>query len=188
MTNDSNSVAQPSESHAQAFGSLVPVRLGLAQDVRHKSVMSLNRLLAHTMALRDLYKKFHWQASGATFFELHQLFDKHYGEQEAIMDEIGERIQTLGGVARATARDIVEETRLARPPGGIEGSQAQLHRLLGAHELVLGEARPLATSAADIGDLGTNDLIVRLVRANEVQSWYVWRQSSDVVAIPPNEC
>ena len=108
---------RPIDSQTQAFGSLVPVRLGLAQDVRHKSVMSLNRLLAHTMALRDLYKKFHWQASGATFFELHQLFDKHYAEQEVLMDEIGERIQTLGGVARASARDIVEETRLARPPG-----------------------------------------------------------------------
>ena len=176
---------RPTDSQTQAFGSLVAVRLGLAQDVRHKSVMSLNRLLAHTMALRDLYKKFHWQASGATFFELHQLFDKHYGEQESLMDEIGERIQTLGGVARATARDIVEETRLARAPGGIEGSQDQLHRLLDAHELVLGEARPLATSAADTGDLGTNDLIVRLVRVNEVQSWYVWRQSSGTVAIPP---
>src|SRR5262245_7522457 len=89
----------------QAFGSLVPVQLGLGQDVRHRSVQSLNRLLAHTMALRDLYKKSHWQTYGATFFELHQLFDKHYDEQVALMDELAERIQTLGGVARALAQD-----------------------------------------------------------------------------------
>jgi len=165
-------------SVTQAFGSLMAVRLGLAQDVRHRSVMSLNRLLAHTMALRDLYKKFHWQAAGATFFELHQLFDKHYAEQEALMDELGERIQILGGVARATAKDIVEETRLARSPNGIESTPDQLHRLLGAHEMVLGEVRPLAASAAEVGDIGTNDLMVRLARVNEMQSWYIWRQSA----------
>jgi len=176
MAPDSSSTAQATPT-SQAFGALVPVQLGLAQDVRHRSVMALNRLLAHTMALRDLYKKSHWQTSGATFFELHQLFDKHYAQQESLMDETGERIQTLGGVARALARDVVEESRLARGPSGIESAHDQLKRLLDAHELVLGEARPLAAQAAETGDVGTNDLIVRLVRINEGQSWYVWRQS-----------
>lgn len=62
----------------QAFGSLVPVRLGLGEEVRHRSVAALNRLLAHTIALRDLYKKSHWQTSGSNFYELHLLFDKHH--------------------------------------------------------------------------------------------------------------
>jgi starvation-inducible DNA-binding protein len=179
-----NVVPAESTSLTQAFGSLVPVHLGLTQDVRHRSVMALNRLLAHTIALRDLYKKSHWQTSGATFFELHQLFDKHYREQEGLMDEVAERVQTLGGVAMALAKDIAEETRLARGPAGIENSAAQLLRLLNAHELVLLEARPLSSAAAGTGDVGTNDLIVHLVRVNELQSWFLWRQSA-IPSLPP---
>jgi len=169
----------PESAHVtQAFGSLVPVHLGLAQDVRHRSVQALNRLLAHTMALRDLYKKAHWQTAGATFFELHQLFDKHCKEQEALMDLLAERVQTLGGVARVLAQDIVEETRLARGPGGIESATDQLRRLLDAHEFILLEARPLSSEAALSGDVGSNDLMVDLVKTNELQCWLVMRQSS----------
>jgi starvation-inducible DNA-binding protein len=168
---------QPEKSPVtQAFGSLVPVRLGLDEDVRHRSVSALNRLLAHTLALRDLYKKAHWQTSGATFYELHLLFDKHHDEQEALMDAIAERVQALGGVALALAHDIAEETRLARAPRGVESARNQLRRLVDAHEFVLVEARPLSREAASAGDEGTNDLIVsQVVRTNELQSWFVWR-------------
>lgn len=160
----------------QEFGSLVPVRLGLAEEVRHRSVAALNRMLAHASAIRDLYKKAHWQTSGATFYELHLLFDKHHEEQEALMDAIAERVQTLGGVALALAHDVVEETRLARAPRGVESARNQLRRLVDAHEFILLEARPLAREAASAGDEGTNDLMVsQLVRTNELQSWFVWR-------------
>jgi len=162
------------ESIIQPFGSLVPSRLGLSEQVRHRSVAALNRLLAHTMAMRDLYKKSHWQTSGATFYELHLLFDKHYGEQVELMDSLAERVQTLGGVTLALAQDIAEETRIARAPRGRESVPAQLRRLLTAHETVLGEARPLAHEAAEAGDDGSNDLIVsEVIRTNELQSWFI---------------
>ncbi len=161
---------------SQSFGSLAPVRIGLPEEVRHASVSALNRLLTHTMAMRDLYKKSHWQTAGITFLELHQLFDKHYDEQVALMDALAERVQALGGVARALAGDVVSESRLARAPHGIETPHHQLERLLDAHEFVLGEARPLAREAAERGDDGTNDLLVsQLIRTHEMQSWFVWR-------------
>lgn len=160
----------------QAFGSLVPVRLGLSDEIRFKSVAALNRLLAHTTAIRDLYKKAHWQTSGANFYELHVLFDKHHDEQSLLMDVLAERVQTLGGVARALVQDIAEESRLSRAPSGVESSPNQLARLLDAHEFILLEARPLARDAAAAGDEGTNDVIVsQVVRSNELQSWFVLR-------------
>lgn len=99
----------------QDFGSLANVRIGLSAEVRAQGVHALNRLLAHTMAIRDAYKKAHWQTSGATFHQLHLLFDKHYGEQVLIMDAIAERVQTLGGVTFALAQDVVDESSIARP-------------------------------------------------------------------------
>lgn len=176
-------IGQPEAGEiVQAFGTLAPSRLGLGEAVRAKSVAALNRLVAHTMAMRDLYKKAHWQTSGATFYGLHLLFDKHHGEQLELMDALAERVQTLGGVALALAHDVVEETRIARAPRGREGVLAQLRRLVDAHEIVLQEARPLAREAAERGDEGTNDLIVsQVVRTNELQSWFVHEhlQASD---------
>jgi len=171
-----------SDPVSQSFGSLVDVRIGLSAEVRHASVSALNRVLAHTMALRDLYKKSHWQTAGLTFLELHQLFDKHYEEQAALMDTLAERVQTLGGVARALAGDVATESRLARAPSGIETPHHQLARLLDAHEFVLAEARPLAREAAERGDDGTNDLLVsQVIRTHELQSWFVWRHIPRVV-------
>jgi starvation-inducible DNA-binding protein len=163
----------------QEFGHLAPVRLGLGDVVRHNSVASLNRLLAHTIALRDMYKKSHWQTSGATFYELHQLFDKHHEEQEQWMDALAERVQTLGGVAVALATEVLQETRLARGPRGVENAANQMLRLVDAHEFILREARPLARYAAEAGDDGTNDLIVsQIIRGNEMQSWFIYRHLS----------
>jgi starvation-inducible DNA-binding protein len=163
-----------SNSILQAFGTLVPSQLGLHEQVRAQSVAALNRLVAHSMAMRDLYKKAHWQTSGASFYGLHLLFDKHYGEQLEIVDALAERVQTLGGVALALAHDVVEESRIARAPRGRESVPAQLQRLLEAHEFILKEARPLAREAAERGDDGSNDLIVsQVVRTNELQSWFV---------------
>ena len=124
----------------QSFGSLEAVRIGLSPQVRARSVAALNRLLAHTTALRDLYKKAHWQTSGPTFYELHLLFDKHYEVQAELMDTLAERVQTLGGLAISLPLDVAEETRLARGPRGREDARHQLARLVEAHETILGEA------------------------------------------------
>lgn len=158
----------------QEFGSLAPVRIGLDAQTRFKSVRALNRLLAHTIALRDAYKKAHWQTSGATFYELHLLFDKHYGEQAELMDSIAEHVQTLGGVTFALPGDVASESVIARAPRGRESALAQLERLADAHETILLDARPLARSVAEAGDDGTNDLIVsEVIRLNELQSWFI---------------
>jgi starvation-inducible DNA-binding protein len=164
----------PNPDIVQEFGALAPVRIGLDAQTRADSVHALNRLLAHTMALRDAYKKAHWQTSGATFYELHLLFDKHYEEQVTIMDALAERIQTLGGVTFALPGDVASESAIARAPRGRETAAAQLERLATAHETVLVDARPLARAAADAGDDGSNDLIVsQVVRTNELQSWFI---------------
>jgi starvation-inducible DNA-binding protein len=157
----------------QPFGSLHAVRIGLSNELRHRSVQALNRLLAHSMAMRDLYKKAHWQTSGASFYGLHLMFDRHYEQQLELIDSLAERVQLLGGVALATAHELEQESRIARAPAGAEAPDVQLGRLLDSHEFLLNEARPLARAAADGGDDGTNDLIVSgVIRVNELQSWF----------------
>ena len=165
----------------QPFGHLVTLPIALPKYACKESVDNLNQLLADTITLRDLYKKHHWQVAGPTFYQLHLLFDKHYERQNELVDAIAERIQLLGGVSVAMAHDVAETTRIPRPPKGREEAPVQISRLLHAHEIILKEGRTMARLAAELGDDGTNDLIVSdVIRSNELQVWFVAEHVVDV--------
>jgi starvation-inducible DNA-binding protein len=171
----------------QAFGHLIPMPLALGEKARQQSVENLNQLLADTMTLRDMYKKHHWQASGPTFYQLHLLFDKHYGEQAEIVDTIAERIMTLGGISVAMAHDVAEMTTIPRPPKGREEAPVQISRLLEAHEITLQAARSMAKQASEAGDDGTNDLLVSdVIRPNELQVWFLAEHLVDAPLVRAN--
>ena len=166
----------------QAYGTVNhALPLDLEEPVRVQITNQLNQLLADTMTLRDLYKKCHWQVAGPTFYQLHLLFDKHYGEQNELVDAIAERIQLLGGVSIAMAADVAETTQIERPPRGREEVTVQLSRLIDAHQIIIQQCRPLAARAAELGDDGTNDLVVSdVIRTNELQIWFLSEHLVDV--------
>jgi starvation-inducible DNA-binding protein len=175
---DSHVSAQPHfhqmAGEIQRYGTVRLMPIELEEPVRAEMTEQLNLLLADTMSLRDLYKKSHWQTSGPTFYQLHLLFDKHFNEQSALIDAIAERVQTLGGVSIAMAADVAETTRIQRPPRGREEVPVQISRLLDAHQTVIGHVRRLARRASDLGDDGTNDLLIsEVLRTNEMQVWFL---------------
>ncbi|HKU26178.1 MAG TPA: DNA starvation/stationary phase protection protein [Candidatus Sulfotelmatobacter sp.] len=167
----------------QAYGTVshaLPIELD--EPVRLEMTEQLNQLLADTMTLRDLYKKSHWQVAGPTFYQLHLLFDKHFEEQVELVDTIAERIQLLGGISLAMAHDIAETTRIERPPRGREEVPVQISRLLDAHQMIIRQCRELADRADELGDQGTNDVVVSdVLRRNELQVWFL---SEHLVEMP----
>lgn len=180
--NDSNTKtlnAQPRlhqrAEEIQSYGTVSHMLpLELEEPVRLEMTEQLNQMLADTMTLRDLYKKCHWQVAGPTFYQLHLLFDKHYDEQVELVDSIAERIQLLGGISLAMAPDVAETTQIERPPRGREEVPVQLSRLLDAHQIIIRHARTLARRASQLGDDGTNDLVVsEVLRTNELQAWFL---------------
>jgi starvation-inducible DNA-binding protein len=95
---------------------------------------------------------------------------------------MGERVQTLGGVAIADPRHVAEVTKIKRPPNGVEEVPVMLSRLLEAHELIIGELRDAILvprryandKTAANRDSGTNDLLVsQVLRMNELQVWFL---------------
>ena len=167
----------------QQFGTVIgDLPIGLDADARQEVCSFLNVLLADTASLRDLYKKAHWHVGGPTFYQLHLLFDKHFEQQVELVDLLAERIQILGGVSVAMAHDVAELTRLERPPRGREEVPVIISRLLEAHELIIKDAREKAEKASDLGDEGTNDLLVsNVLRTNEMQVWFL---SEHLVEMP----
>jgi starvation-inducible DNA-binding protein len=182
ITTRARPLTRQSAHEFQAFNQIVPMPIALSQKTAKQSVENLNQILADTFTLRDLYKKHHWQVGGPTFYQLHLLFDKHYEEQNDLVDALAERIQSLGGVGLAMAADIAETTMIPRAPKGREEPPVQISRLLHAHEIVLEESRTMARQAAKQGDDGTNDLLVsEVIRRNEMQVWFL---SQHLVNVP----
>jgi starvation-inducible DNA-binding protein len=97
------------------------------------------------------------------------LFDKH-AEKSKLVDEIAGRIQLLGGVSIAMAQDVVATTIMCEAIKGPRACSVQVSRLLLAHEIVLKESRTMARLAGQDGD----DLMAGgVIRANELQAWFV---------------
>lgn len=158
----------------QQFDQIREMPLGLGEDVRGEIAAQLNEVLSDTRVLHDLYKKTHWLMRGETFYQLHLLMDKHAGEQDELVDSLAERVQTLGAIAVGDPRHVAELTSVPRPPDGAEEVPAMLSRLLEAHELVMKSVREAAHRAQDLGDDGSNDLLVsEVLRTNELQAWFV---------------
>ncbi|GIH49563.1 starvation-inducible DNA-binding protein [Microbispora rosea] len=158
----------------QSFGTVRDFPVGLPRETREYSCQRLNQILADTQILYSLYKKHHWLMRGPTFYQLHLLLDKHASEQLPIIDAVAERIQTLGGVAVGDPRQVAEMTVIPRPPDGVEEVPAMLSRLLEAHETILVAAHDAASRAAEMGDDGTNDLLVsEVIRTGELQAWFL---------------
>jgi starvation-inducible DNA-binding protein len=166
--------------HAQAkeiqkFGAVIadmPHRLG--EKARAEMVEKLNLLLANSIQIRDMYKKHHCQVSGTTFYQLHLLFDKHFDEQVELVDTIAERIQLLGGVSIAMGGDVAQLASIKAPPRGKEEVPVQISRLLEAHKIIMQQCHDIAEAADEVGDDGTNDMVVSdILRPNELQSWFI---------------
>ncbi|QSB15397.1 DNA starvation/stationary phase protection protein [Natronosporangium hydrolyticum] len=158
----------------QKFGTVRQLPLSLSHDARMYSSERLNRVLADSQILYALYKKHHWLMRGPTFYQLHLLLDKHAEEQEALVDKLAERVQTLGGVAVGDPRHVAEITSVPRPPNGVEEVPVMLSRLLEAHEIILADTRDAAARVAEQGDDGSNDLLVSdVIRTNELQTWFI---------------
>ena len=105
----------------------------------------------------------------------------HAEEQLKLIDLMGERVQTLGGVAIADPRHVAEITSVPRPPDGAEDVPAMLSRLLEAHEIVIEKVRDGIRRTGQNGDDGTNDLLMSdVLRTNELQVWFIAEHLVDV--------
>jgi starvation-inducible DNA-binding protein len=158
----------------QQYGTLRELPIALHTVARSQSCELLNQILADSIILYSLYKKHHWLMRGNTFYQLHLLLDKHADEQLNLIDSLGERVQTLGGVAIADPRHVAEITKIDRPPNGVEAIPVMLSRLLEAHELIIMEVRESITKTATHRDDGTNDLLMSdVLRTHEQQVWFL---------------
>ena len=140
------------------------------------------------MTLRDLYKKSHWQVAGPTFYQLHLLFDKHYGEQIEIVDVIAERIQLLGGYRWPWPLTLLKPRALSVRLAAGKRFRSRFPAYWMHIRSLLATAGNSLARASEIGDDGTNDMVISdVLRANELQIWFLSEHLVDVPLVHAEE-
>lgn len=148
--------------------------LSLDQDTLATSVAHLTPLLADTLFMYNLYKKYHWHVEGEDFYQYHLLFDKHANEQLPIADSIAERIRTLGGKAAGMPTEVDANKTTSEPAQPGNDGQKMIRNLCEIHEAIIGRTRQAIKKIEDAGDEGTADLLVsELLRVHELQLWFI---------------
>jgi starvation-inducible DNA-binding protein len=148
--------------------------LSLNNEALATSITELTPLLADTLFLYNLYKKYHWHVTGEDFYQYHLLFDKHADEQLPIADSIAERIRTLGGNAPGMPSDVDKNKTADEPNDAGNNGQKMIQNLCKVHEAIISRTREAVEKTTDAGDEGTADLLVsELLRVHELQLWFI---------------
>ncbi len=136
-------------------------------------ITALNREVANAVALYLNYKKYHWHVSGPLFRDLHLLFDDHAGQVLATVDELGERVRMLGGLAAHHPNQVMELASAQLSAPGAQSPRDMIEEALNNHQTVIGGMHQAIDAAAEARDPGTADLLTRLVQIHEKQAWFL---------------
>ena len=144
--------------------------------IKEQNLTEINDLLNHVLADGNvLYlklRKFHWNLSGDNFMELHKLFEEQYDAVAEAIDEVAERISTLGGVAIGTTSEFAELSLLIENPGKIPTNQEMIKELVNDHETIVKSLRKFVDDTEEkYGDKGTSDFLTGLMQAHEKMAW-----------------
>ncbi|WP_237217073.1 DNA starvation/stationary phase protection protein Dps [Falsiroseomonas oryziterrae] len=149
----------------------MPSRNDLHDNAKRTSIEVLDGVLADSIDLYNMTRHAHWNVKGPHFASLHQLFETFYAQLATDIDELAERLVTLGGTAMGVSQSIPGRTRLPPYPAGIRQGQAHLENLLQRYALVAGNLRAGVEATDEAGDADTADLLTGLSRNIDKAVW-----------------
>ena len=145
------------------------VDLKISDERRKKIAHMLEHLLADTYALYLQTQNAHWNVKGANFFSLHLLYEKQYTEMAEAIDEIAERIQTLGFYVHGTFAALKKNCCVKEVEKPLNSGH-MLKLLIQNHQALIACAREIEKVAQD-HDGATVDLMARRLGAHEKFLW-----------------
>ena len=145
----------------------------LAPDVRKKINEALRLVLTDGLDLHSQIKVAHWNIKGPHFAALHPLFDTFATDLATHMDDLAERILTLGGLAVGTVRHVARNSRLPDYPQELTKDLEHVKLLaerIGAWLVGTRSARDIALEAKDDD---TVDLLTGMIQGFEKHAWFL---------------
>jgi len=129
-------------------------------------------LLADEFVLYTKARNYHWNVIGPQFHDLHKLFEEQYEALSDMVDEVAERIRTLGGVAPGTLEEFRKAARLREEPGAVPPALQMVRNLASDHEAIVRQLRQDIPVVQDQhNDVGTADFLTGLMEKHEKYAW-----------------
>ncbi len=146
------------------------IDIGINENDRLSIAEGLKRLLADSYTLYLQTHNFHWNVTGPQFRELHLMFEEHYNELAIAVDDIAERIRTLGVFAPGTYKAFASLTSI-EDVEGIPAAKEMVTILTKGHEQVVKACRDVLKTAQSAGDESSAALISDRMRIHEKTAW-----------------
>lgn len=144
--------------------------IGIHEENRKSVAAKLEVLLADTYLLYLKTQNFHWNVTGVHFPSLHALFEGQYEDLADAVDEIAERIRTLGVSAPGSFKAFLAQATLSEAKGG-ETAEQMIAALLADHEQMAQTIRDALPGISDVDDEGTVGLLAERMAAHEKTAW-----------------
>ncbi|NEQ22165.1 MAG: DNA starvation/stationary phase protection protein, partial [Microcoleus sp. SIO2G3] len=144
----------------------LPVDIGIAEESRKEIADGLSRVLADTYSLYLKTHYFHWNVTGPLFNSLHLMFEQQYTELATAVDEIAERIRSLGVFAPGSYGAFAELSSIPETRE-VPSAEEMVRLLVEGNEAVAKTARSVFTAAERGNDESTADLLTDRLRVHE---------------------
>ena len=142
------------------------IDIGINAEDRGRLADELSRLLADSYALYLKSQNFHWNVVGPRF----QSFEEHYTELAPAIDEIAERIRSLGHAAPGGFGSLARLSSVADSVG-VPDANTMVAQLVEGHEAVARTARAVLEIAESAGDAASADLATQRLQVHEKTAW-----------------
>jgi len=148
------------------------MELDIGIDTEHREAIAggLGRLLADSYSLYLKTHNYHWNVTGPMFNTLHLMFEAQYTELATAVDDVAERIRTLGVKAPASYSAFAGLTKIAEGSGE-ENAEEMIRQLVIGQEAVVRTAREVFPLAEEANDEPTADLLTQRMQVHEKTAW-----------------
>ncbi|MEX6687742.1 DNA starvation/stationary phase protection protein [Danxiaibacter flavus] len=164
---------QAAQGNGHAKHEAIKANLGLSEKNVREIVNRLSVLLADEHILYTKTRNYHWNVEGDNFMEMHKFYEGLYEKQADLIDEIAEKIRSLGHYAQGRLKDYLAICNLEEQEY-TNDQRTQLKNLLDDHETIV---RYLRKDVRDFDekfeDTGTSDFVNRVLQDHEQWAWFI---------------
>src|SRR3982751_6003273 len=147
------------------------VNIGISEKNRQAVALELNKLLADEHVLYNKTRNYHWSIEGPSFMEFHKLYEAQYTDLAETIDEIAERIRTIGHFAEGRLKEILKLASLDEPEAPVDQA-TQIANLDSDHETLIMRLRKLINVfEEDKKDSGSSFFVTVLLKQHEKMAW-----------------
>lgn len=148
--------------------------IGISEQNRRGIVEILDSILADEYVLYTKTRNYHWNVTGPHFNDYHKVFEEQYNELSDDIDEIAERIRSLGSKTPSSLSEFQKNSQLEEHPGEYPSASSMASNLLDDHETIIRTIREKIPQVGDkYGDTGTEDFLTTLMEKHEKTAWMI---------------